>query len=169
MRYGRWNVKVSHSKRISNVTSVIGRPHTVSTAWYNQRAVESGPKDQVALQWLHYYYTSLLYWCTAARSIEIVNFKTAAPLSLLLALQCKDFFLIPDNKFSWIYKLSRRRRNLKFKKTVKNFPHVVLNAKGWEKASWQECHLGSQTVSSGFSTFSVLWAAGMHTAVVGTG
>jgi len=33
---------------------------------------ESESKDQVALQWLHYYYTSLLYWCTAARSIEIV-------------------------------------------------------------------------------------------------
>jgi len=38
------------------------------------RSVESGPKDQVALQWLRYYYTSLLYWCTAARSIEIVQY-----------------------------------------------------------------------------------------------
>jgi len=35
---------------------------------------ESRPKDQVALQWLHYYYTSLSYWCTAAQSIEIVQY-----------------------------------------------------------------------------------------------
>jgi len=32
---------------------------------------ESGPKDQVALQW---HYTSLSYWCTAARTIEIVRY-----------------------------------------------------------------------------------------------
>jgi len=83
-------------------------------------------------------------------------------------IQCKDFFLIPDNEFCWIYKLNCTRRNLKFKKSVKNFPHVEINAKGWEKASWEECRLGSQTVLSGFSTFSVLWAAGTHMAVANT-
>jgi len=31
-----------------------------------------------------------------------------------------------------------------------------------------QCCLGLKTVSSGFSTFSVLWAAGTHMAVVGT-
>jgi len=41
------------------------------------------PKVQVAL---HYYYTSFSYWCMAAWSIEIVNFKTAARRVPILAL-----------------------------------------------------------------------------------
>jgi len=41
-----------------------------------------------------------------------------------------------------------------------HYIHVELIVKGWKKASWQECCLGSQTVSSGFSTFSVITSMG---------
>ena len=66
---------------------------------------KSGPKDQVALQWLHYYYTSLSYWCMAARSIEIVN-------------------IIPNNEC--------RRRNLKFKnKQLGLLPSLLFLVEPW--------------------------------------
>jgi len=52
---------------------LLGRFH-VPAPHFGVDSGESGPKDQVALQWLHYYYTLLSYWCTAARSIEIVRY-----------------------------------------------------------------------------------------------
>jgi len=58
----------------------------------------------------------LVHDSTKYRNCKFQNgCPTVTHLSWALVIQCKDFFVIPDNEFCWIYKLRCRKRNLKSK------------------------------------------------------